>query len=175
MSRTTLLILVFLITSLLVFLPTGARGFDFKAHEAISRRTVQPNFSNLHGFLKGQLGQEFPNGIQQFVNGQTVEDWIAKVGSRREDSPLTRSLAHFHNPTRTWGTAGLGIIFKSAVVWSQDRAQRPGGRHSWHDARESYFRALMGSTRDERNQAWSETFESFDSLNSSGRGCHAAC
>ena len=133
MRRILLFILVFCLIFSLLSSANLARGFDLKAHRAISGRAVEPQISNIDDFLKGQLGREFPAGIEQSINGKRVRIWIEE-GSQNEDSPLPRVLAHFHNPTRTWGTAGLGVIFRSAVIWAQDRVQTADGNHSWHDA-----------------------------------------
>lgn len=158
MRRILLFILVFCLIFSLLSSANLARGFDLKAHRAISGRAVEPQISNIDDFLKGQLGREFPAGIEQSINGKRVRIWIEE-GSQNEDSPLPRVLAHFHNPTRTWGTAGLGVIFRSAVIWAQDRVQTADGNHSWHDARHSYYQALTSRIREERDQAWAEMFE----------------
>jgi len=134
-----------------------ARGFDLRAHEALSDRVLQSKISQLNNFLMGELGNEFPNGIEQSINGNTVRRWIVD-GSLSEDFPPSRVLAHFHNPLRSWGTAGLGVVFRSAVIWAQDRVQTADGNHSWHDARHFYYQALTGKIKGERHQAWAGMF-----------------
>jgi hypothetical protein len=128
----------------LVLLPTLAEGFDLGAHDALSDRAVRE--SGLDAYLKDHLG--FPAGIETRVNDsgyiRTVERWI-RLGSQLEDSPAIRARHHFHNPALPWDQAGLlfaGTLSESSVLWGQDRGQSLGAKHSWHDARADFLRAL---------------------------------
>ncbi len=147
----------------LVFTPTPADSFDLETHEALSRRAIQGSL--MPESLKEQLG--FSAGSAATVNDRSVADWIAQVGSRLEDSPFLRGRNHFHNPTLSWDRAGLrllAITFESLVLWGQDRGQVLGGKHSWHDARAAFLRALAAGTDSERQQAYAETFQSLGHL-----------
>ncbi len=161
MSKPFLLLLVLLCVFSLVLKANVSEGFDFKAHRKMSERAVQPGNSNLDNFLKNNFG-DLPNGIDQTVNGKPVKRWI-EDGAHFEDSPPQRVQEHFHNPTLPWGQAGLSTGGDSAVLWAQERNQDDGlggGNHSWHDAREPYFKALTGTTKEVRDKDWAETFES---------------
>jgi hypothetical protein len=50
------------------------------------------------------------------------------------------------------------------VLWGQDRGQTIGGKHSWHDARASFFQALTATTNTARQKAYTETFQSLGQL-----------
>lgn len=149
--------------------PELLSAFDSDAHVAISLRSLQPGLpgaSNLDNFLKTQFPTKFSLGIQQPINGKVTQDWIA-FGSVAEDSPFPRVQQHFHDPTKVWTQAGLSTGGESSVIWSQNPNQSgsvAGGDHSWHDARDSYFAALTGTTTAEREQAWAETFQTLGHL-----------
>ena len=155
-----------------ILLPGIGHGFDSKAHDALSRQAVNPNLTNaaqLDSFLKSVLGFEFPQGIAQLINGgQRVVDLIAD-GSVQEDSPATRVLHHFHDPTRTWDQAGerfAGIpVGNSSVVWSQMSPQGACcGNYAWKNARDAYFEALTGTTDLQRKQKYAEMFRTLGHL-----------
>jgi hypothetical protein len=152
-------------------------------HQAISERAVLPQNSILDSFLSVELARdivdpdlvstpwilqfkEFPNGINQTVNNKRVREWI-EDGSEFEDEPFVRVQNHFHNPLRPWSQAGLSTGGMSSVLWAQAPDQNEGvggGKHSWKDARDSYYRALTGRTRTEREEAWAETFQTLGHL-----------
>ena len=59
----------------------------------------------------------------------------------------TRSMNHFHDPLKTWDSAGLKGIFKSSVIWAQDQGLGgflTGGNFSWKNVREYFYIALTG-------------------------------
>jgi hypothetical protein len=152
---------------MLLLLQCSVHGFDLNAHDTLSRRAV--TLSGLNGFLQGVLSSEFPDGINQNVVGTTkVIDLIAE-GSVNEDRPFFRTRHHFHNPTLTWDQAGwtpplLGQLGASSILWSQDPDQGFGGKHSWHDARNSYFQALTATSQSEGYRLFAETFRSLGHL-----------
>lgn len=141
-----------------MFLSPQAKSFDFNTHQKMGERAAEN--SQLDNLLKQQLG--LPEGRLEVFNGTSVTDLVAN-GSRAEDSPPSRVLHHFHNPTRVWNDAGLRVlgieIGQSSILWSQNPGQTPGGRHSWHDARSSFFQALAATTDGERQTAYANTFQ----------------
>jgi len=144
-------------------LPTSSNGFDLDAHSQLSRQAVAN--SEIDTVLRGQLG--FVRGVRDLVNGRQVDQWIADIGARREDSPFTRTRFHFHDPTLTWDQAGLRLLgpsFESSVLWGQDRGQVLGGKHSWHDARASFVQAATAVTDSARQKAYADTFRSLGHL-----------
>ena len=149
-----------------------SHGFDKEAHRALSRRAVNPNVTNaaqLDSFLKSVLSVEFPQGIFQINGGQTTMDLIAD-GSVQEDSPVTRVIHHFHDPTRTWDLAGErfppGIpLGNSSVVWSQMSPQGACcGSYAWKDARDAYLNALTSTTDSQRKLWYAKTFRTLGHL-----------
>lgn len=155
------------VLSALVVQSPLAESFDRRAHQAMSERAVAS--SSLGRYLTDQLG--FPQGsaeqISDGANRQEVTRWI-RDGAEFEDIPSVRVRHHFHNPTRPWDQAGLRVagaqIGESSVLWGQDRGQTIGGKHSWHDARTSFVRALAATTDSERQKAYTETFRSLGQL-----------
>jgi hypothetical protein len=145
----------------ILLLPGASDGFNDKAHESLSRRAVEGTLagaSQLDSFLLSHLGFEFPQGINQPINGQhKVIDLIA-AGSVQEDYPAHRVLNHFHDPTHIWNVAGLGRVNLSSIVWSQSPVQGAGANRSWKNARDAYFAALTGATDAERKRWYAETF-----------------
>jgi hypothetical protein len=151
--------------------PRVAGAFNDEAHKALSRRALRPTVSNLDTFLRTVLRYEFyPDGIaKQLQNGAKgqVQDLIAEVGAVDEDF-LTRPMHHFHNHTRTWNQAGLWLcpfaFCESSIVWSQDQNQIIGGKHSWYDARKSYYDALTATSAAERKRLYAEAFTTLGHL-----------
>ena len=149
--------------------PSWVNAFDDGAHEALSERATR--ISNLDNFLKSVLPFEFFNGRNENIfNGLRVEQLINQ-GAFDEDRPiLWRPRHHFHNPRLAWGEAGwrpppFSIqLGDSSVKWSQNENQTVGGKHSWKDARDSYFQALTATTDSERKRLYAETFRSLGHL-----------
>jgi hypothetical protein len=138
-------------------------AFDDEAHLRLSQRATTA--SSLDVFLKSVLPFEFPQGILEpgFAGNRVTE--LIQDGSLLEDSlALRRVRHHFHNPKLTWDQAGLWPpgapqpIGYSSVVWTQHSDQGDGGKASWHQAREAYFRALIESSLFARKVRWAETF-----------------
>lgn len=87
-------------------------------------------------------------------------------GSIDEDNPFTRTRAHFHDPTKAWASAGLNFLgqHESSILWSQNPNQGFGGKHSWLDARNSYFNALISTDPAQRTNYYAQTFETLGHL-----------
>lgn len=98
----------------LLFPPYGLAwdARDKEIHQQITRHAVVFN-SGLHNYLQQNLG--LTGGVathltktgQDSTEKERILDWIA-AGSRQEDEPIWRAFRHFHDPTRSWGWAGLG-------------------------------------------------------------------
>jgi hypothetical protein len=169
MKRKISLISIVTWLAALCFSPSPTTGFEIKTHKAISARTVTPGISNLDVFLTSQLAFDFPKGINEIVaDGKSVTQ-LVQDGSENEDCCLFRPRHHFHNPRLAWNQAGWRPVFffeagKSSILWSQDTSQFLGGKHSWHDARDSYFQALTATTDSERKNLYADTFRSLGHL-----------
>jgi hypothetical protein len=159
---------IFVLIQFFLF-PTAGKAFDDRAHITLSRRATE--ISTLDTALKSNLSFEFFNGKDVAVfNGRSVIELI-EDGSVDEDRPiLWRPRHHFHNPRLNWDEAGwqpppLSVQFgESSVIWSQDSNQSVGGKHSWHDARDTYFQALTAMSKSERERLYGETFKSLGHL-----------
>ena len=167
--RTLFLFVVTCVQAEVLIYPSWVNAFDDGAHEALSERATR--ISNLDNFLKSVLPFEFFNGRNEIIfNGLRVEQLINQ-GAFDEDRPiLWRPRHHFHNPRLAWGEAGwrpppFSIqLGDSSVKWSQNENQTVGGKHSWKDARDSYFQALTATTDSERRRLYAETFKSLGHL-----------
>jgi hypothetical protein len=139
---------------------------------------VQPEVSLLDGVLKDHLGMQEGTKEKLFrgtPQEQTVERLIVE-GARSEDDPFTRVFNHFHNPLASqWQEAGLRAFLgavrgQSSVLWQQNTNQNLslvfmpapfpslGGNWSWQDTRKRYLDALTGETKEQRDQAFADTF-----------------
>ena len=153
---------------LLLLGASNVLGFEVDTHTLLSQRAV--GASQLNSYLTTVLGFEFPQGSSQEVGQglfKQVIQLIANVGAVNEDKPDIRSRTHFHDPTKAWAQAGLSWptnTFASSVLWSQNPNQDWGGKHSWQDARNSYFNALTATNQVDRKKFYAETFESLGHL-----------
>jgi hypothetical protein len=143
-------------------------GFETDTHTLLSLRATQA--SQLNTYLTTVLGFEFSQGISEEVGQgefKKVSELIANIGAVNEDKPDIRSRTHFHDPTKAWAQAGLtGLIgtFQSSILWSQNPNQGSTGKHSWQDARNSYFNGLTATNIADRKKYYAETFESLGHL-----------
>lgn len=161
---------VILIILIDLFAPNLSLGFELNTHAALSQRAVDA--SGLEAFLSNVLSFDFPGGVNQRLReGQNglLRELIAEEGSKNEDRPAIRSRFHFHDPTQPWNNAGLrwplvGQVGQSSVLWGQNTNQGLGGKHSWQDARNSYFNALTATNEADRKKYFAETFESLGHL-----------
>lgn len=156
----------------LVLLAGGGRPLDAYepgTHREIAERAAQPELSSVDRALKAELS--LGKGVAETFSGQSVAGLIG-AGAFFEDEPVFRVLNHFHDPLRPWQEAGLrltlsGQIGQSSVLWQQNPAQdsrASGGNWSWQDARQRYLEALTSGTREEREQAFANTFRGLGHL-----------
>jgi hypothetical protein len=129
----------------LVFQSTMTMGFEIPTHRAISDQAIAPGNSKIDSLLKA-FWFEFENGIDQVVDSNLTVRALIQDGAENEDFCLIRSRHHFHNPRLSWDQAGwrpppFSIqLGESSVIWSQDQNQMLGGKHSWKDARDNYYK-----------------------------------
>ena len=141
-------------------------AFETDTHTLLSLQATDA--SQLDTFLTTVLGFEFQQGVSEEVGQgefKKVSELIANVGAVDEDKPDIRSRTHFHDPTKAWAQAGLQPgNFESSILWSQNPNQGLTGKHSWQDARTSYFKALTATDKPDRKKYYAETFESLGHL-----------
>src|SRR5262245_866958 len=102
---------ILLVVSLLG-LGAPVHAFNDKAHTYLSGMTFNAVQPSLDEVLRTQLGLLFGTGER--LDGLFGVDWLLK-GALDEDSPPTRVLAHFHDPTRLFEQAGLFGTLESAA------------------------------------------------------------
>jgi hypothetical protein len=153
----------------IAFWASTLRGFETDTHTVLSEQATDA--SQLNSYLTTVLPFEFPLGTGEEVGQgifRTVRELIANVGAVNEDKPDIRSRTHFHDPTKAWAQAGLIFppfgTFESSILWSQNPNQGSSGKHSWKDARDSYFNALTATNTTDRKKFYAETFESLGHL-----------
>ena len=137
--------------ALLVGLVEPVLSYAPRTHAEIG--SVAVDRSNLDSILMTQYRIE--HGAAAVLGGQTIREWIA-TGATREDFPEIRSLNHFHNPLKLWGSAG-GLLGQSSVYWQQNPDQGLGGTWSWPTARQRLLEFLTSPTPSARAQALAET------------------
>ncbi len=164
-------------TGLMIVLlfPLPSSGYMPKfTHRQINENAA--NKSSLDAYLKNYLG--FPNGLKEAINNVKVIDWL-KEGGTDEDNNI-RGLYHFHDPLKTWSTAGiLGLGF-SALDWSQNNTVGPAPTceglaavgigpcpepppsanptWSWPAARQYFYQALTSGDPAVRGENYAKTF-----------------
>lgn len=128
--------------------------------------------STVDSYLKSQLG--FADGIKEVFKKKRIAEWI-KDGARLEDETVCRSRNHFHDPLKSWGSAGLNnaavnsyclllnlekFSVDSSLMWAQKESLNPfyDNLWAWPKARNYYFKALTGSVKDEREKNFAYTF-----------------
>ncbi|MGV8073122.1 MAG: hypothetical protein AB2L11_00975 [Syntrophobacteraceae bacterium] len=131
---------------------------------AYDQYVVHPNINqaamikaNADLFMKRQLG--FKDGIDTNFQKQTALEWL-REGGKLEDNP-PRWLKHFHDPLKSWDSAGLDLPLLSpelsSLVWAQltdDSNEEQHNEFSWTAARKSYYSALKTASEDD----WVLTF-----------------
>jgi hypothetical protein len=125
--------------------------------------------SNVDSYLKNQLG--FTKGVTELFKQKEVKEWI-KEGAKLEDETHCRSRNHFHDPLKSWDSAGLnnsvlnticytyyGESFSvdSSIIWSQKPTEN---LYSWIKAREYYYTALTNNDKNFREDYLAKTFRS---------------
>lgn len=148
---------IFLIIIFLIFFAGKASSLEKATHEFINENVAKQNWFDSH--LKTNLGLK--DGIKELLNGKQILKWLAD-GGRTEDEPAySRSLNHFHDPLKSWNSAGFKGTFKSSVIWAQDQGwvgSQFGGDWSWKKARNSFYKGLTGSSKTERDTNLADVF-----------------
>ena len=116
-----------------------ASAFHRPTHEALTLYAIANSELATGDLITGTL-PEFWVGLDQQLDGHTATYWMTE-GARREDGVLLgdfspRPVTHFHDPTSSWGSAGLFHAFESSVQWQQ--TEGPEFIHQWPQARDLY-------------------------------------
>lgn len=155
-------------------------------NQQVAERTI--NGFSLNSYLINTLG--FDAGIDKELSGYSETNnkyierpvwWWIQEGGKAEDEPdgllrmvvnRGRSNNHFHNPLKpNWDTSGLDVYMgplhytgQSSILWAQNPNQDPGGKLSWHDARDYFYRGLILTSKTERDRAMAYMFRSLGQL-----------
>jgi hypothetical protein len=100
-----------------------------------------------------------PKPVFPAITQDRVRDWI-RDGAANEDTPVTRSFYHFHDPLKPWNKAGLsamGLSWKSSILWSQTPLGQQS--YSWKNARQYYYEAMSARSDTERQWAYIQMFQ----------------
>lgn len=157
----------FLLLALLPAFCRPAVAYEKMTHALLTSIAVEN--SRADDVLREQLGLD---GGTSVVSGDRELRLWAEAGSKTEDD-FPRFANHFHDPLRAWDEAGwraslpylplLGLrLGDSSVVWAQRDEPRQGW--SWNHVRRTFFQALTGRSKAERDEALALTFEGLGRL-----------
>ncbi len=140
-------------------------GLNTDTHRIINRRAAETSVG-LDEYLHRKAG--FRAGIETRVHERTIREWIEEGGIREDD--WLRFLRHFHDPLKSWDTAGLDFVIDrhdSSVRWMQEPNQGDldtGGFWSWRDARRLYYQALVEPNPNRREALWADLFRALGQI-----------
>jgi len=126
---------------------------------------------SLNEYLINTMG--FQSGIQESINSYKIWRWL-REGGEMEDSPIFRSLNHFHNPIHNEGLHYL-IDNHSLIEWSQLPAGEQAHQwfnalggwkapYSWFDVRGYFYSALTATDKTTRDDNFAKTFRGLGQL-----------
>ncbi len=118
----------------------------------------------LDSYLKNNLN--ISGGVQNYYNGEQVWNWIADGGVFEDEPMYTRSMNHFHDPLKDWGSAGFKGVGNSSAVWAQYplQSQPINGYFSWNDVRSYYYWALTAPSDTSQANFYSLCFRGLGQL-----------
>lgn len=156
--------------AVILTIPSCVAAYEAASHREMAERAIQ--LSTVDQVLQNRL--QLPRGIREVFDSSEVISLVGN-GAQFEDSPVLRSLNHFHNPLRPWAQAGLQLetplfgvqLGESSLLWQQNPAQDAragGGDWSWQVARDAYFHALTASAKSARDRAFADTFRALGHL-----------
>lgn len=138
------------IVILSLFSTINCFGYRALAHKVINRSVISQKLSAgpVKSYFAVQLGY---SSAAKTVYNKKIIDWFEEAGPQ-EDEPGFRTKNHFLDPVANSGFSGF--LFGSmgsgdpTAVWAQKAVgeQSPGGAHSWQDAREFFYTALISNT-----------------------------
>jgi hypothetical protein len=150
---------IFPVAVLAILASTPLSGLNVEAHRLINRRAAE-TLASFNDVLR--YGAGFSHGRETRLRGRTILEWLEEGGVREDD--WLRFLRHFHDPLKSWETAGLDLGIsrhQSSIRWMQDLHQgglSTGGFASWSDARRLYYEALVEPDSTQREALWAHLF-----------------
>jgi hypothetical protein len=132
-------------------------GFDFDQY-------VRQNLG-IDGGMNGNILR-----YTHFLGWLTIMEYrssreLVALGGMEEDEPFWRCKHHFHDPSQLWAQAGYhtaAISGESSILWAQmgvgEQSGWNGGNYSWYDARDYFYKALIGIDSDQRDRDLHNTF-----------------
>ncbi len=140
------------ISALIIFYNEGVDAYSTAIHRKITVNVIDQNTSSLNFYLN-DIG--LTNGIEAFVNGEKVRQWIEDASVDEDynwNSILDPIYSHFYNPITN--TSGVGGVCPSAYDWAND----PNNPWSWEKARDSFYKGLTLTTKTDREKALADSF-----------------
>jgi len=159
-----------------IFISKDSWSYEVSEHKAIKAYILDHSVGgfDLNQYVKQSLGID--GGMNdKCITATHILDWLILshykspkelivLGGVKEDTPILRSLRHFHDPLREWNNAGLHDNHDSSILWAQyPKGEQSlsilnGGDYSWHDARDYFYTALTADNMEQRNTAFKNTF-----------------
>jgi len=146
----------------------GGAGEPILAYSETKKRTMKRAIFEWLG--EGGIKEDEPEGYSKYL------------------SNTARNNNHFHNPlVETWDKAGLDIdvsalrslfplLFRlpypfpdhikgqSSILWAHNKNQDSGGKWSWYDARDYFYKGLTLTDKTQRDTAMANTFRALGQL-----------
>lgn len=134
---------------------------NIEVHPKINEVAAEQSIlvSEPDNYLTKQLG--LSNALEAFFNKKTIKDLI-KEGDTEEDAN-PRPLRHFHDPLKSWDSAGIWNLNLSALLWAQSNPDS-SNIVTWQAARTHFYDALTLISQEEREKNFAETFKSLGQL-----------
>lgn len=169
-------------------------ALEKETHQYLNQKIVEmtinqgtTNQFSLDSYLKNNLGfqkgaEELLSGYSEVLKKQTKQEvfmWMGE-GGIKEDEPeqkwrliigRARNNNHFHNPLAgQWQNSGLDDTYvfhytgQSSILWAQNRNQNPGGKWSWYDARDYFYKGFTLTDMTQRDSAMANCFRALGQL-----------
>lgn len=141
-------------------LSNSSSAFENKfVHPEINKNATEQSIlaSEPDNYLASQLG--LSNDLYTEFNDKYIIDLIMDGGE--EEDTKRRPLRHFHDPLKSWDSAGFKSMFTPALIWAQTN---PFNAATWQAARQSFYDALTLISQEEREIKFAETFKTLGQL-----------
>ena len=162
--------IILFVCIILFTISNTAFALEKETHYYLNQQIALSNYNSflLDSYLKNNLGMAA--GVKTIFQtpgeSNEVDLWMAE-GGRYEDEPMyTRSMNHFHDPLKDWGSAGFKGVGHSSAVWAQypPQSQIINGNFSWNDVRSYYYWALTATDQNTRDTNYANCFRGLGQL-----------
>jgi hypothetical protein len=154
-------ILLIMTLNLILFVTDIAAYDSDYVHPQVNEKAsrVSPNLKTVLQNLGYAKGVDDSFGIN---TSKRLFDYF-RDGGTKEDSPIYRAFNHFHDPLKSWDSAGLSgsWLGTSSLIWAQDQSLlgvTVGGDWSWKKARDVFYEGLTTTDKTTREQKLANSF-----------------